>query len=207
MAHVLGQFEEGRGKAIRFRPGADTRILDWTRCEQRGLHFETRTPDVSAHIFFGDADLTDSIRPQRRGFTNQAVMERAAALIATNPIIRAGLLELWRDTSLSVGGAIMITKNIDEYMPEAHGVFHLIVSDPAVSARYRFRRGIAATRTLESEIAYLKKRDKLHLDNGLEYIPKRATTIDMTPLLLRRSGFQRAAHMMVDDLRNKFISA
>lgn len=161
---------------------------------------------MSVPIWFGDADLTESIRPRRRGFTNQAVMERAAALIATNPIIRPGLLDLWRSTSLAVGGGLMITKNIDEYLPEAHGAFHLVVTDPEVSAQYRLRRHIAATRTLADEVAYLRERDRLHLDNGLEQIPKRAVMIDMTPLLLRKNGFRKAADMMVKHLHTHAVS-
>jgi len=206
MAHVLGQFEEGRGKNIRLRNGAVERIVDWVNAGSKGLHFETRAPDISAPIFFADADLTDAIRPKRRGFTRQSVMEPAAALIATNPHIRTALLSMWRDTSIALGGAVMITKNIDEYLPEAHGIFHLVVSDPAVSATYRLRRHIAATRSLEDEIAYLKERDRLHLDNGLEQIPKRAVKIDMTPLLLKRNGFFKAAHLITGSLAKTFTS-
>lgn len=206
MAHVLGQLEVGRRKDIRLRDGAVERIVDWVNAGRKGLHFETRTPDNSASIFFADADLTDAIRPKRRGFTRQSVMEPAAALIATNPRIRTALLSMWRNTSIALGGAIMITKNIDDYLPEAHGVFHLLVSDPAVSARYRLRRHIAATKSLEDEIAYLKERDRMHLDNGLEQIPKRAVKIDMTPLLLKRNGFREAAHLIIDSLAKTFTS-
>ncbi len=206
MAHVMGQFEEGRKTTMRLRPGADERIADWLHAGANGLHFETRTSDASARIYFADADITDAIRPKRRGFTRQSVLEPAAALIATNPHIRSALLSMWRSTSLALGGAILITKNVDEYLPEARGVFHLFVSDPAVSATYRLRRHIAATRSLEEEIAYLKERDRLHLDNGLEQIPKRAVKIDMTPLLLKRNGFREAAHIMAGSLAKTFTS-
>jgi cytidylate kinase len=206
MAMTLGQFEEGRGTNLRLRRGAADRIADWLDVGHKGLHFETRTPDISARIFFADADLTDAIKPQKTGYTRQSVMEPAAAQIATNPRIRRGLLSLWRATSIALGGAVMITKNIDEYLPEAHGVFHLFVTDPRVSARYRIRRHIAATNSLADEIAYLQERDRRHLDNGLEQIPKREVKIDMTPLLLKRNGFREAAHIMTGSLAKTFTS-
>lgn len=206
MAHRLGQFEEGRRGAMRLRPGAADRIADWTCNERSGLHFEPIASEVSARIFFAEADLTALIKPQSQGFVRQSIMEPAAVIIASHPTIRRGFLEMWRTTSLNFGGAIMITKKIDEYLPEAHGLFHLFVSNPTVSAQYRLKRGVAATRSIFSERGYIQRRDQSHTDCGLEDVPERALSIDMTSFLLKKDGFQRVAEKMVDNLQQNFRS-
>ena len=72
MADRLGQFEEGRGGALRLRDGAESRIRDWALPNgRRGFHFVVSPPDRSAHIFFGDADLTDALHPALRDFDSK----------------------------------------------------------------------------------------------------------------------------------------
>lgn len=204
MAHQLGQFEEGRGNALRLRSGAESCVRDWATGGQRGLHFVVRPPDRSAHIYFGDADMTDVLRPDGKGFTRQRIMEPAAALIAANPTIRQGLNDLWRRAAIHLGGAIMVTKRIDDYLPEAHRKYFLFVTDPRVSAEYRMVRGVSATDWLADEVAYLADRDRLHGSYELDVVPDGAFRIDMTNLLLKRSGMQKAASVVIANLATKF---
>jgi cytidylate kinase len=204
MADRLGQFEEGRGGALRLRDGAESRIRDWALPNgRRGFHFVVSPPDRSAHIFFGDADLTDALHPAAEGFRQQKIMEPAAALLAANPTIHRGFLDLWRRTAIELGGAVMVTKRIDEYLPQAHAKYYLSVTDPQVSAGYRIARGVSATGSFEDELEYLKRRDQLHADNGLDVVPPDALRIDMTELLNKPSGMRKAADIVLTDLVEK----
>ncbi len=204
MAHQLGQFEGGRGNALRLRSGAESCVRDWVTEGQRGLRFVVRRHDRSAHIFFGDTDMTDVLRPDGKGFARQRIMEPAAALIAANPTIRQGLNDLWRTTAIRLGGAIMVTKRIDDYLPEAHGKYFLYVTDPRVLAEYRMVRGVSATDWLADEVSYLAARDRLHGSYELDVVPDGAFRIDMTHMLLKRSGMQKAASTVIADLAAKF---
>jgi len=205
LAHELGEFEEGRGSALRLRPGAESRIRDWVTMGRAGIHYDIRESDRSAHILFGDRDLTETIRPRRSGFTRQVVMEPAAALVATSPTIRRGLWDLWRNTSIAMGGGLVITKAIDEYLPEAHGKYYLHVTDPRVSAAYRLLRGVSATGSYEDEVAYLRKRDAHHGTNGLDIVPMDALKIDTTDYLLAENGLQHAADIVLADLAHRAV--
>lgn len=205
MAHEQDQFEEGRGSAFRLRRGAESRIRDWVTMGRRGIHYEVRAPDRSAHIFFGERDLTNELRPGRSEFVRQAVMEPAAALVATNPVIRRGLWDLWRRTSIEVGGGLVITKAINEYLPEAHAKYYLRVTDPIVSAAYRLCKGISATCSIADEIEYLGKRDQHHRKNGLDVVPPGALKIDTTDLLLKEGGLRHAADIVLADLATRMI--
>lgn len=204
MAYKLGQFEEGRGNALRLRPGAESCVRDWTTQGRRGLHFVVRRPDRSAHVYFGDVDITDVLRPDGKGFTQQRIMEPAAALIAANPTIRQGFNDLWRRAAIRLGGAIMVTKRIDDYLPEAHRKYFLFVTDPRVSAGYRMMRGVSATDWLADEVSYLAARDRLHGSYELDVVPDGAFRIDMTNLLLKRSGMQKTASAVIADLAAKW---
>lgn len=200
LAYEIDLFESGRGRALRLRPGADSRIRDWTTAGRHGIHFDVRLPDRSAHIFFGDRDLTEELRPGKLGFVRQAVMEPFAALVATHPTIRRGLRDLWRHTSITMGGGLVITKAIDEYLPEAHAKYYLQVSDPRVSAVYRLLRGVSATGSYAKEIEYLRKRDAHHGANGLDVIPPGALVIDTTEYLLHENGMQTASDIVLESL-------
>lgn len=203
LAHTFGLFESGQGNALRLRSSGIERIREWAVSGNRGLHYEVHEGDPSTHIWFGTQDLTDVLQPQQLGFTQQSIMEPAAALVASNPKIRRSLYQLWRTTAIGLGGAVMITKSIPDYLPEARGKYFLFVSDPAVSARYRIKHNVAATHSLSEEIAYIRHRDQVHRDNGFDCVPSDAMRIDMTPFLLRRNGLQEAAEIVLSDCRQR----
>lgn len=205
LAHECGMVEGGRAGAMRLRPGAAERIRDWATMGSSGLHFKVIPRDLSAHIFFDDRDMTAVIQPKRYGYSRLAILEPTAALIATTPVIRKGLYDLWRRASIQVGGGIMITKNIDAYLPEAHARYHLFVTDPRVSAGYRLMRGNAATGSIADELEYLRRRDANHEQNGLEVIPTNAMSIDMTNRLLWHKGIGEAAAIVLADLPNRIV--
>lgn len=205
LAHECGMVEGGRAGAMRLRPDAAERIRDWATMGSSGLHFKVIPRDLSAHIFFDDRDMTAVIQPKRYGYSRLAILEPTAALIATTPVIRKGLYNLWRRASIQVGGGIMITKNIDAYLPEAHARYHLFVTDPRVSAGYRLMRGNAATGSIADELEYLRRRDANHEQNGLEVIPTNAMSIDMTNRLLWHKGIGEAAAIVLADLPNRIV--
>lgn len=205
LAHEHDVLEGGRRNAMRLRPGAAERIRDWATMGASGLHFEVTPRDPSAHIFFGGRDMSADILPKRSGFSRQAVLEPTAAMIATNSVIRKGFYDLWRQASLRVGGGIMIAKNIDAFLPEAHARYHLFVTDPRVSAGYRLIRGNAATGSFADELEYLRSRDAIHRQNGLDLIPINAKCIDMTNRLFWKKGIAEAVSLILSDLQGRMV--
>lgn len=153
-----------------------------------------------AQFHLDGRNMTAVIRPRRRGFANQMKLEAAAAAVAIVPDIRHEVDSLLRKTAIAFGGPVMVAKNVDDFVPEAHRKYVLVVTDPRVSAGYRMIRRACATGSYEDELAWLKARDALHEANGLERLPRGAQVVDMTKLLERRDGMAIAASVIMHDL-------
>ncbi len=153
-----------------------------------------------AQFHFDGRNMTAVIRPRRRSFTSQMRLEAAAAAVAIVPDIRHEVDSLLRKTAIAFGGPVMVAKNVDDFVPEAHRKYMLVVTDPRVSAGYRMIRGVSATGSYEDELAWLRKRDALHEAHGLERLPQGARVVDMTKLLDRRDGMAIATSVIMHDL-------
>lgn len=200
MAQRNSWLESGEGDTLCLTRAGERKILTlFTRNGKLRYIPDTRQNNL-AQLYIDGVNMTEAIRPKRRGFTTQIQLEPAAAAIATIPVIRHEVDGFLRRTAIAFGGPVMIAKNVDDFVPEAHRKYMLIVTDPRVSAGYRMIRRISATGSYEEELAWLKARDALHEAHGLERIPQGAQIVDMTKLLTRRGGMAIAASVVFYDL-------
>lgn len=193
--------DSGEGDTLCLTRLGEHKLLDLFASSGRRILF---VPDSMrgnlAQLHIDGINMTEAIRPKRHGLTTQQKLEPAAATIATIPIIRHEVDRFLRKTAIVFGGPVMIAKNVDDFVPEAHRKYVLVVTDPQVSAEYRMIRGVSATGSYGRELDWLKARDALHEAHGLERLPEGARTIDMTNLLTRRGGMAIAASIIFNDL-------
>lgn len=194
MAHSEGLFDEGNDGSLQIRPHADTRIRQWLGDKRNGLHFVTmpRGQDTITHIFFGKRDLTDVIRPTSNGSKDHRRIEWGAATIAANPQVREAFFPFWRQAILSIAPVIVGGKTPEKFMPEA-GVIFSLKTDESTAAGYRLVQGVAVYDSFAEEREYLKRRNALHEQSGLEYISDRTKEFDTTNYVLVPDGIRSVA--------------
>lgn len=174
--------------------GAVERIAQWLTSGSRGIHFDICSPNIpSADIFFGAENMTPRIHPKYRRRLGLVNLEPAAALVATESRLRPHFNALWRDALLAVGGGPIIAKRPDQFIPEVKHVVALSADD-ILSAGYRLWRGVAVCDSFADELVYIRRRNALHTDNGLDMVPEGALHIDMSVYnLFYALGMQKAA--------------
>lgn len=151
--------------------------------------------DHTAVCYIGDKNVLDAIHM----YDNQSHIETISTAIAAIPKAREKLYTTWKQAQQKFGGVVVDGRKTGvDLFPDAQIKIYL-VANPEISAQYRQRGGITATRSPITEEYYIKHRDEIEAKAGLLEIPKGSIELNTTLYLSDSQGEQ----LLVSDIAER----
>lgn len=161
-----------------------------------------REGEHTARIMVGARDM----RGELLAFRKQKAVDNLAAVIASSPLVRDQLYQLWRGAVKELGGTIVIGRKtgLDLY-PEAPIKLYLYAS-PEASAAYRVTHDPTSLMHQSTEELYIRERDGQDRVNGLLDRPADALAVDTSSYISRDGkGMLELEEKIASHIDSRFI--
>lgn len=140
-----------------------------------------REGEHTARIMVGDREMRGELLAYRK----QKAVDNLAGVIASSPLVRDRLYQLWREAVKEMGGTVVIGRKtgIDLY-PDAPIKLYLFAS-PEASAAYRVTHDPTSLMHQSTEELYIRERDGRDRMNGLLDRPSNGLALDTSAFISR----------------------
>lgn len=141
----------------------------------------------TARIMVGKRDMLGELilHPKQKAIDN------LSSVIASSPAIRWKMYHLWREAVSDLGGVIVIGRKTGvDLFPDAKVKLYLY-ANPEASAAYRVALDPMAEKKLMTEEQYIRQRDVMDKENGLQDRPADAFVLDTSEYIQAAAGLAR----------------
>ena len=137
-----------------------------------------------ARIMVGERDMLGELilHPKQKAIDN------LSSIIASSAAIRQKMYQVWREAVDELGGVIVIGRKTGvDLFPDAKVKMYLYAS-PAASAAYRIAHDPMAEKKMMSEELYIRERDGMDKENGLQDRPIGGLILDTSDYIKDVTG-------------------